>query len=239
MMEINTSDCSKRLPGRPKDPALQDRRRSDILDQAALIFARHGFANADVQWIADALSISKGTIYRYFPSKEELFLAAVRRGVERLHVHIEAAKQSAGTPMELISAAVHAYLQFFKTNPQLVELFIQERSNLRGEIGSKDAAPRHDAKPIYFEHRDVRRGPFRELITRLIADGIIRPMPAERVIDVLGDVLYGTMFTNHFAGRDKPFESQAQDILDVVFNGILTDSHRQAQNKLPTHERAQ
>ena len=47
-------------------------------------------------------------------------------------------------------------------------------------------------------------------------------MPVERVIDVLGDVLYGTMLTNHFAGREKPFEAQAQDILDVVFNGVLS-----------------
>ena len=31
------------------------------------------------------------------------------------------------------------------------------------------------------------------------------------------------MFTNHFAGRDKPHEAQAQDVLDVVFNGILSD----------------
>ena len=53
-------------------------------------------------------------------------------------------------------------------------------------------------------------------------------MPLERVIDVLGDVLYGTMFTNHFAGRDKPFEAQAQDILDVVFNGILSEKERAA-----------
>jgi hypothetical protein len=34
------------------------------------------------------------------------------------------------------------------------------------------------------------------------------------------------MFTNHFAGRDKPFDAQAQDILDVVFNGILSDAER-------------
>ena len=78
----------------------------------------------------------------------------------------------------MISAAVHAYLQFFKANPHLVELFIQERSELRG-----------DHKPVYFEHRDARRGPFREMIARMIAEGVLRPMPVERVIDVLGDVL--------------------------------------------------
>jgi AcrR family transcriptional regulator len=201
----------KRQPGRPRDEALQERRRAQILDQAALTFAKHGYSNTDVEWIAEPLRISKGTIYRYFPSKEELFIAAVRRGVERLYEHIESAKKGIEIPLDLISAAVKSYLQFFKANPQLVELFIQERSEFRG-----------NRKPVYFEHRDAKRGPFRELVSKLIADGMVRPMPAERFIDVLGDVVYGTMFTNHFAGRNKPFEAQAADILDIFFNGVLT-----------------
>jgi len=51
-------------------------------------------------------------------------------------------------------------------------------------------------------------------------------MPVERVMDVLADVLYGTILTNHFSGRRKPFESQAQDVLDVFFNGVLTEKGR-------------
>jgi hypothetical protein len=45
----------------------------------------------------------------------------------------------------------------------------------------------------------------------------------ERIIDVLGDTLYGAMFTNHFAGRGKSFEAQAEDVLDVVFHGIVPE----------------
>jgi hypothetical protein len=60
-------------------------------------------------------------------------------------------------------------------------------------------------------------------------------MPVERVIDVLGDAVYGTMFTNYFAGRDKPYQQQAEDVLDVVFNGILADTERkQSKGKQPS-----
>lgn len=76
---------AKRQPGRPCDKALQQRRCEAILKVAAGLFARHGYTATDVQWIADALRISKGTVYRYFPSKEKLFLAAVERGIHRLH----------------------------------------------------------------------------------------------------------------------------------------------------------
>jgi AcrR family transcriptional regulator len=205
----------KRLPGRPPDEALQGRRREAILKQAAAIFAKHGFADTDVQWIADALSISKGTVYRYFPSKEKLFLAAVERGIKRMRQHIDAARRGVTDRIDEIRAAVVAYLRFFKKNPQLVELFIQERAAFKGR-----------RQPIYFLHRASRRRPAREHFAGLLAEGRIRTIPLDRIIDVLGDVLYGTMFTNHFAGRKKPYQAQAQDVLDVVFNGILSDKER-------------
>jgi AcrR family transcriptional regulator len=206
---------AKRQPGRPKDEALQRRRCEAILAEAATLFAKHGFTATDVQWIADALKISKGTVYRYFPTKEKLFLSAVERGIGRMQEHIEAARRGMTDKIEEIRAGVVAYLQFFKKNPELVELFIQERAEFR---------TRH--QPLYFQHRDLRRGPWREHLAALMAEGRIRSMPVERVLDVLGDVMYGTMFTNHFAGRDKPFDAQAKDILDVVFNGILSDRER-------------
>jgi AcrR family transcriptional regulator len=205
----------KRQPGRPPDAALQERRRQAILDVAGAMFAKHGFTATDVQWIADRLKISKGTVYRYFPSKEKLFLSAVERGIFRLHEHVDAARRVTSDRVEEIRAAVIAYLQFFKSNPELVELFVQERAEFRER-----------RRPIYFQHRDVRRGPWREYFADLMAEGRVRPMPPERAMDVLGDVLYGTMLTNHFSGRSKPYEAQAQDILDVFFNGILTDKGR-------------
>jgi hypothetical protein len=61
----------------------------------------------------------------------------------------------------------------------------------------------------------------------LIGEGRIRDIPVERITDVISDLVYGTMFTNYFTGPRKSFEEQAQDILDIVFFGILSDRERQ------------
>ena len=66
----------------------------------------------------------------------------------------------------------------------------------------------------------------------MIADGRVRNIPVERILDVLSDLLYGTMITNYFTGRRKPVDEQARDILDVVYNGILTESERQTRGRL-------
>ena len=201
--------------GRPKDESLPERRREQILDAATTVFARAGYPSTDVQEIADRLGLSKGTVYRYFPSKQDLFFAAVDRGIRRLHDAVTAAGAVEDDPLDRIAVSVRAYLAFFKAHPELVELLIQER-----------AAFRDREKSVYFEHRDAKLGPWRGVLSDLIAEGRLRDVPVARMVDVVGDLLYGTMFTNHFAGRHKPHEAQAEDILDVVFHGILGESER-------------
>jgi hypothetical protein len=55
----------------------------------------------------------------------------------------------------------------------------------------------------------------------------VRDVPVERITDVLSDLVYGTMFTNYFTGQRKPFDAQVQDLLDIVFFGILSGSERE------------
>jgi AcrR family transcriptional regulator len=182
---------------------------------AGKIFAETGFQNTDVQVIAEKLGISKGTIYRYFPSKEKLFLAAVQGGVACLQEHTHRALSAPGDPLERLGAATMAYLEFFERYPLLVELFIQERVVFRGR-----------RRPVYFEVGDEARAPFRSLVKELIDTGRLRKMPVDRVLDVMGDLVYGTMFTNYLSGRRKSFSEQSRDILDVTFYGILSDSEK-------------
>lgn len=201
--------------GRPKDKQLTARRREEILDVAARIFAERGFPGTDVQEVADELAVGKGTIYRYFPTKRELFLAAVDRGMRQLRVQVDVSVADVDDPLERIAQAVRAYLAFFDANPAFVELLIQERAEFKDR-----------KKPTYFEHRDADVGSWQKLLLELVSEGRVRDAPVQRITDVLGDLLYGTMFTNYFAGRRKSFEQQAQDVLDIVFHGILADKER-------------
>jgi AcrR family transcriptional regulator len=207
-----------RRPGRPKDPGLEARRRTEILNAAAEIFAKNGFAATDVQVIADQLGVGKGTVYRYFPTKEQLFLATVGRGLDELTAEVDAVMADpTADPVDLIRGAVRAYLGFFHRRPEMAELFIQER-----------AAFPHHHRPLYFSDRDndEKCRQHAELLTRLIEAGRLRPMPLERFFDVIGDLLYGTILTNLLTGRPADPDAQADAVLDVVFHGILSDAER-------------
>jgi AcrR family transcriptional regulator len=199
-----------RKPGRPKVEGLAELRREQILAAATEEFARRGFAGTDLQVVANRLDVGKGTVYRYFRTKEALFLAAVDRGMRLLTQRTNDAAARALDPLDRIIRATHEYLEFFDEYPEFVELFVQERAQFRDR-----------SRPTYFAHRDANLGPWRALLRSLMDAGRIRRMPVDRITDVFNAALYGTIFTNYFEGRRQKPELQAREILDVIFRGIL------------------
>ena len=212
----------RRRPGRPKVEGLAELRREQILAAATEEFARRGFAGTDLQVVARRLDLGKGTVYRYFRTKEALFLAAVDRGMRLLTARTNAAAARTLDPLDRIIRATHVYLEFFDEYPELVELFVQERAQFRDR-----------SRPTYFAHRDANLGPWRALLRSLMDEGKIRRMPVDRITDVFNAALYGAIFTNYFEGRRRRPDLQAREILDVILRGILGPKARHRKADFP------
>ena len=73
-------DAADPIAKRPRRAA-PEVRQAAILDAALAEFARHGFADARVEDIARGAAVSKGTVYLYYPTKQALFEALVRRDI--------------------------------------------------------------------------------------------------------------------------------------------------------------
>jgi AcrR family transcriptional regulator len=207
-----TANRNVRRSGKPD---LRTQRQEQILETAMQLFAEHGYSDTDTQLLAEKLQVGKGTIYRYFPSKRALFLAAADRVMRLMRCYIESRIEGIEEPFDCIATAIRAYLTFFAEHPEYVELLMQERAQFKDR-----------KKPTYFEHREVNIQRWRELYRNLIAIGRIRDVPVDRILDVVGNLLYGTMFTNYFVGPSQSVEKQARDLLDIVFHGILSETER-------------
>lgn len=201
-----------RSPGRPRDLNLTVRRREEILLLAGTLFAERGYQNTDMQMIADRLGLSKGTIYTYFASKQEVFSSCVQFGMEKLAVAVDQRVALAETALEKISFAIEAYFEFFEEHPQLLELLIQERAQ-----GSDSS---------YFRHQKEGLAPWIELFDQLKAQGIFRELSSEAAIDFVGNQVFGALFANYFSGRNSSgtlsLKSKTDEILDILFRGIMT-----------------
>lgn len=87
----------------------RDARRELIIDVAQSVFLEEGFANASMSMIAARLGGSKGTLYNYFKSKDELFNAYVERRC-LWQDEIFAAPHETETPDESLRRIGRAYL---------------------------------------------------------------------------------------------------------------------------------
>lgn len=201
---------SKPKRGRPRDEELASKREEEILREAAVFFAEFGYRQADIQILANRLGIGKGTVYRYFPTKEKLFFAAVDAAVQGLTTHVMEAYDAFENPVDRLSVAIRSYLGYCDEHPELVELLIVERAEFRNR-----------QKSTYFLYKDSREAERLSTLSKAMDDGYFRRMPVERLSNFIGDCLYGVIFTNHFSNRKIPFNEQADDVIDIIMNGLL------------------
>jgi AcrR family transcriptional regulator len=181
----------------------------------AKVFAERGYHGTDMGLVAAALQSGKGTLYRYFPSKEELFLAAVDLGLRRLREAVDASTALAPGPWEQVSWAISTCLTFFDANPEFAELFIQECAEFPDRM-----------RRTWLTHRDAALGAWQELYSSLMAHDRVRPMPAERSFDVVSALVCGAVFRRGLTESGRGTESWIQDALDVVWSGIVSDAAR-------------
>jgi len=119
-----------RAPQPSKDDVVSAFRRDQILTAAHAVFASRGFREATVGDIADAAGIAKGTLYLYFKSKDEIYWAALNRGLDGLHALTNAALERAGHPREKLRAFIETKVRFFDADREFFSIYFAEFGNV-------------------------------------------------------------------------------------------------------------
>jgi AcrR family transcriptional regulator len=110
-------------PGRKGASA---QRRTAILDAARMVFARQGYASTVVDDIARQADIGKGTLYLYFPSKEQIYLAALLEDAQRLDEESRTAMSAAKNWQDKLRAYVEVRLRYFDEHQDFVRIYLTE-----------------------------------------------------------------------------------------------------------------
>jgi len=101
---MTASASSKRLP--------RAVREQQMLDAAVRVFSRNGFHAANMDEIAELSGVSKPMVYAYHGTKEELFLACLRRESERLMEKIVSAADSSLPPDEQLWRGLKGFFDY-------------------------------------------------------------------------------------------------------------------------------
>jgi AcrR family transcriptional regulator len=210
MPDPQTTDSSPRWQRRP------EARPEEILRAAMATFVERGFAATRMDELAARAGISKGTLYLYFPNKEELFQAAVRESVSPAIQAAEAAVAGhEGPALDLLHQLFErwAAVVLDPVLGGLCKLIIAEAANFP------------DTARFYMDEVVLRiRGIFRQVVEQAIANGEIRDLPAEMVVrEMMTPVLFVSVWRHSLAC----YEPKPLDIplflathLDVVLHGL-------------------
>ncbi len=98
----------------PKWRRCPEDRPEQIIQGALQVFGECGLANARLQDIAERAGVSKGTIYLYFPNKEELFREMIRQTAVAAIERAERA-ETHGTPTSQLLAYMRGYWAFVRS----------------------------------------------------------------------------------------------------------------------------
>jgi len=106
-----------------------DERRSQLLDVGVREFAAKPYEDVRMAGVAASAGVSRALVYRYFPTKRDLFAAIYQRASDRL---LETAVFVADETMaEQVVAALDAHFDFFVANARTV--LVANRGTLAGD----------------------------------------------------------------------------------------------------------
>lgn len=201
----------------PKRRRLKQQRPADIVAAALAVFAEKGFAGARMEEIAVRAEVSKGTIYLYFPTKEELFRAVVQAAVVPNIAAIQATALATDRPFaELVRSLLPRFAELITTIPlgAVLKMVIGESRNF-----PELARVWHDDV--------VQRGVglLSAIIAQAQARGEVRPGdPRIHAFSLIGPMLLGVIWRETFTpigAAEVDLPAVARQHAETVLEGLL------------------
>jgi AcrR family transcriptional regulator len=204
----------------PRWRRLPEERPRQILDAAFAVFAERGLAAARLEDIARRAGLSKGTIYLYFPNKEELFREVVRSTVIAFIERGEAASETERDPRQALLAWMEGYWAWLRS-----PVFPAMHRLVNSELHSfPDLAAFYATDVIERAQRLVC-----DILRRAMDAGVLRrtdPLVAARMISALF-ITHGNWYhqRRHFASiANVSDELMLEQIRDFFFNAMRPDA---------------
>lgn len=191
----------------------KDARPQEIVAAAMEVFAERGFAAARLEEVAARAGVSKGTLYLYFPSKEELFKAVIRAAILPNLQQAEALVASAGGPcFPVLERLLRMVARLIATTRMAVipRLVIAEAGNFP-ELAA-------------FYHREVIRrgfGVLGGLLRRGMESGEFRPMELEPSVRlIVAPLLMSAVWRTSFDGVDGEPPMDVAALVEVHIDNL-------------------
>ena len=213
--------ASSRIKSNPRWLRRKDERPGELIAAALELFVERGFAATRLEDVAARAGVSKGTLYLYFASKDELFRAVVRHGlVESIEAAEQLAREFRGGSIDLLEALLRKLWAVLVQSPYsgIPKLIIAEAGNFP------------ELARFYFDEvmqRGLRLAV--EVIERGIDAGELAPTDVRYLPRVaVAPIVMAALWKHAFAFPQAPSpadEAYLETHLATLFRGIARRDH--------------
>lgn len=197
-------------------------RPQEILEAALAVFAEKGFAATRMDDIAARAGVTKGTIYLYFASKEEVFKSLVRQTIGgTLTQIVDKVAAYKGPARVLLITVLRAIGTLLRTSDRVVlpKIVLAESGNFPELV-----------RFYRFEIIEKGLGLLTAILARGIAQGEFREVPPEHAARLcVAPLLLGALWRTTFAPFDpEPYDIEAlvETHIDVLLRGLAKEGVR-------------
>ena len=197
--------------GRTKKDVLSEFRRSELLIAARAVFGRKGFHDASIEEIADMAEVAKGTVYLYYKSKRDLYMEALRFGIESLNKELKERADVPGSCLETLRVLTDTKIAFFEENRDFFRIYYSE-------LGKLPSHPSAIAivRDLYTEQTKV----FERVLREGIRSREVRNLDVEKMAFAIADLTRG-IATQRLLGASKTrIGDDVEFILSFIWKGI-------------------
>jgi AcrR family transcriptional regulator len=189
--------------GRPPTPGLRDA----ILAAGERAFGRRDYSQVQMDDVAAACGVGKGTLYRYFPSKQALYLAVTFDGIDKLRAELAAVVAEAPSAARALEQIVRRTLAFF-----------WDRRGFFALIHRQELEPDADVRE-WFAQRAALTRIVEDTVRRAIAAGDLRPIDPRLATEMLFGMLRAA---NRYRTRTDSFEALVHTVMETFHRGDAT-----------------
>ncbi len=219
---MNSSNQEKLSPARIRREREKKQRRSTIIQAAEKLFISRGFETTTMEQIANESEYSKGTLYNYYKSKDELFLAIGIKAYSLIINYSTEFIEKEKPGLKQLMAVGYAYYEFTKDNPNYASIF-HDIGLKFPDIASKS---KNELSKIEKEYLDLSNK-YRDIFVKVMNDAVKnKSIRADKTPFMIGYVLStltrglveDLMHSKEIA--KKRFNLKPDEVIDFAFDII-------------------
>ncbi len=183
-----------------------DEKQLGILDAAAAVFMKLGFAGTSLDDISDHYGASKGIIYYHFRSKTALFFAVQRRAMDLTNAAITQATAQGGSARERLERMAVAHTLLMMEHLDYLRVAAQ---GLELHLSGRTTQEERDALVQIAALRDANEKLYLDVLNEGAASGEFRPINARIAVKALLGALNWTSRWYHPRAQETEQERSA------------------------------